>query len=580
MNPALDIRNLTVTLRRGGRDVPVLEDFCLTIAPGKMLALVGESGAGKSIAALSILGLLPPGAKLSGEIFVDGERAEGTALRRLRGRRAGMVFQDPLAALNPTQRVGTQIAEAWLVHEGGSRTLAREKAAALLAEVGIEDAAARLDDYPHQFSGGQRQRVMIAMALVCGPALLIADEPTTGLDPLIAEQILALIARLRRERNLAVLFVTHDLALAARQADEVHVLYAGRSVEWGAAAAFFARPAHPYSAALRGAVVWLGQQTVQAIPGQLPEPETRPPGCRFAPRCGYKRAECSTAYPPPVQAGGTMAACLYPLQARAPLAAVAGAIEARSFSPLLEVRDLAVRYGRKIVLEDVSFSIGQGECLGIVGASGSGKTTLGRAVLQMLPYTGHVILQGQDFAALRGTALRAAKRRVQMVFQDPRESLNPRMRIGEIIAEPLRLGGMGRKAALARAAALLEDVGLNTALMARLPGGVSGGQAQRVAIARALAAEPALIVLDEPSSALDVSTQALLLTLLRALSRTRGISFLLISHDFAVVSFLADRIAVLQAGRVVETGPAAQLLAAPREAYTQALVAAAPRLQS
>ncbi len=579
MSLTLDIRNLTVTLRRGERDVPVLEDFSLRIAPGKMLALVGESGAGKSIAALSILGLLPPGAKASGGIFVDGERAEGAALRHLRGRRAGMVFQNPLAALNPTQRVGAQIAEAWLVHEGGSRTLARAKAAALLAEVGIEDAAARLDDYPHQFSGGQRQRVMIAMALACGPALLIADEPTTGLDPLIAEQILALIARLRRERNLAVLFVTHDLALAARQADEVHVLYAGRSVEWGAAEAFFARPAHPYSAALRGAVVWLGQKTLQAIPGQLPEPETRPPGCRFAPRCGYKQAECSTAYPPPVQTGGTMAACLYPLQERAPVATLAAAV-ARSFAPLLEVRNLAVRYGHKTVLEDVSFSVGKGECLGIVGASGSGKTTLGRAVLQMLPYAGQVVLQGQDFASLRGAALRAARRRVQMVFQDPRESLNPRMRIGEIIAEPLRLGGMGRREAQARAGALLEDVGLNTALMARLPGGISGGQAQRVAIARALAAEPALIVLDEPSSALDVSTQALLLTLLRDLARATGVSFLLISHDFAVVSFLADRIAVLQAGRVVETGPAAQLLAAPRAAYTQALVEAAPRLQS
>lgn len=573
----LEIRNLTVTLPRAGRDVAILEDFCLSISPGKMVALVGESGAGKSIAALSVLGLLPPGAKTTGEIWLDGALAEGAALRRMRGGVAAMVFQDPLAALNPTQSVSAQIAEAWRVHEGGSGKEARARALALLEEVGIADAAARLDDYPHQFSGGQRQRVMIAMALACGPKLLIADEPTTGLDPLIAQQIMALIARLRRERNLAVLFVTHDLSLVAAHADEVHVLYAGRSVEWGGAAAFFAQPRHPYSAALLGAVAWLGARKLAAIPGQLPEPEARPQGCRFAPRCGHVRPPCEVAYPP-VAAGGTMAACLYPLHER-PGMVVAEAPHARAFAPLLEVRDLSLRYGNTRVLEDVSLSIGQGECLGVVGESGSGKSSLGKAILHMLPYEGHVVLGGQDFAPLRGGTKRAARRRVQVVFQDPRESLNPRLRIGEIIAEPLRLAGTGRKAAAEEAEALLADVGLSTKLMGRLPGSVSGGQAQRVAIARALAAKPALLVLDEPTSALDVSTQALLLNLLRGLAQERGLSCLLISHDFAVVSFLADRIAVLRAGRVVETGGTAQMLAAPREAYTKALVGAAPRLQ-
>jgi oligopeptide/dipeptide ABC transporter ATP-binding protein len=580
MTPVLEIRGLTVTLPRAGRDVPILEDFNLTIAPGRMLALVGESGAGKSVAALSVLRLLPPGAKISGEIRLDGTRVEKAGLQRLRGAVASMVFQDPLAALNPTQTVAAQIGEAWRVHKGGSKAEARAKALALLEEVGIADAATRLDDYPHQFSGGQRQRVMIAMALVCGPKLLIADEPTTGLDPLVAQQIMSLIAGLRRSKNLAVLFVTHDLSLVAEHADEVHVLYAGRSVEWGAAKEFFAQPRHPYSAALRGAVAWLGQKKLAAIPGQLPEPEARPPGCRFAPRCGFAQVDCTRAYPAPVQTDGTIAACLYPLQGRQTFTPAAGAPAAQRFAPLLEVQNLSLRYGKKPVLADVSLTVGQGECLGIVGESGSGKSSLGKAILQMLPYAGRVALEGQDFAALRGAKMRAARRRVQVVFQDPRESLNPRLRIGEIIAEPLRLAGMKRGEAAAKVETLLHDVGLSPALMGRLPGSVSGGQAQRIAIARALAAEPALLVLDEPTSALDVSNQALLLNLLRGLAQERGLSCLLISHDFAVVSFLSDRIAVLRKGRVVETGETSGLLAAPRETYTRKLVEAAPRLQS
>jgi len=583
MNPVLDIRNLTVTLPRGGRDVPVLENFSLSIQLGEMLALVGESGSGKTIAALSVLRLLPPGAKITGEIWLDGEmvaRAGESRLRQLRGTAAGMVFQDPLAALNPTHTVGSQIGEAWRVHKGGSAAAARARALELLGEVGIPDAAARLDDYPHQFSGGMRQRVMIAMALACGPKLLIADEPSTGLDPIIARQILDLIARLRREMNLAVLFVTHDLSVVAAHADSVHVLYAGRSVEWGRARDFFAGPRHPYGEALRNAVAWLGQGRLANIPGQLPEPEARPPGCYFAPRCAYVQTDCTKTYPPPAQSAGTTAACLYPLRTAERFMPVMAAGTVQKFAPLLEVRDLSVRFGKAApVVNDVSLTIGQGECLGIVGESGSGKSTLGKAILQMLPHAGGVALQGQDFGSLRGEKRRAARRKMQVVFQDPRESLNPRLRIGEIIAEPLRLGGMAHDAAMTRVAALLDDVGLSPALMPRYPSGVSGGQAQRIAIARALAAEPALLVLDEPTSALDVSTQALLLNLLRDLARKRGLSCLLISHDFAVVSFLADRIAVLRQGRIVETGEKAALLATPREVYTKALIAAAPRLE-
>ncbi len=573
MTPVLEMRDVTVTLPRGGRDVAVLEHFNLTIAAGEMLALVGESGSGKSVAALSILRLLPAGARITGEILLGGEVVTEARLRQLRGGVAGMVFQDPLAALNPTRTVGSQIGEAWRVHKGGSRAAAWAKAVALLAEVGIPEAAARAKNFPHQFSGGMRQRVMIAMALACEPKLLIADEPTTGLDPVIARQILGLIARLRREMNLAVLFVTHDLSVVAEQADAVHVLYAGRSVEWGRAADFFAQPRHPYGEALRGAVAWLGQGRLANIPGQLPEPEARPPGCRFAPRCAYVQAACEKAYPPPVEAG-TIVACLYPLRDVPRAAAVVVESVAKTFAPLLEVRNLSVRYGKAVVVADVSLRIGQGECLGVVGESGSGKSTLGRAILQMLPYAGEVVLQGQAL-----TARHRARRQIQVVFQDPRESLNPGLRIGEVIAEPLRLAGVARGAALAQAEALLGDVGLSAALMDLYPGGVSGGQAQRVAIARALAGGPALLVLDEPTSALDVSTQALLLNLLRELARKRGLSCLLISHDLAVVSFLADRIAVLREGRIIEAGATAALLAGPREDYTRQLIEAAPRLQ-
>jgi oligopeptide/dipeptide ABC transporter ATP-binding protein len=581
MRPVLELRDVSVTLPRNGRDVPVLEHFSLSIAPGEMLALVGESGSGKTVAALSLLRLLPAGAKISGEIWLDGEAVTQTSaarLRQLRGAVAGMVFQDPLAALNPTRTVASQIGEAWLMHQRGGRRAARARALALLMQVGIPDAAARLDDFPHQFSGGMRQRVMIAMALACGPKLLIADEPTTGLDPVIARQILLLIARLRREMNLAVLFVTHDLSMAAEHADAVHVLYAGRSVERAGTKMFFAQPRHPYGAALRDAVPWIGQAALTPIPGQLPAPEALPPGCRFAPRCGYVQAPCTTAYPAEITVAGSSVACLYPLPAQEQHAKSVTVRAEKTFAPLLEVRDLSVRFGKgPAVLEGLSLRIGQGEVLGVVGESGSGKSSLGKAILQMLPHGGEIRLAGRDFAQLRGQALRAARRRMQVVFQDPRECLNPALRIGEIIAEPLRLAGVSRAEALALVPGLLEDVGLSPALVSHYPRQLSGGQAQRVAIARALAPAPDLLVLDEPSSALDVSTQALLLNLLRDLSARRGLSCLLISHDFAVVSYLADRIAVLRGGRIIEENLTSALLAAPREDYTRELIAAAPR---
>jgi oligopeptide/dipeptide ABC transporter ATP-binding protein len=594
MTPVLKLENLSVALPRGGAMVSILDNLNLTVNAGEMLGLVGESGSGKTIAALSVMRLLPPRAVITGHAWLDGQdltTLDERAMRKIRGRGVGMVFQNPLSALNPSKTVAAQIAESYRVHNNVSATAARLRAKELLGEVGIVNPAQKMDDYPHQFSGGMRQRVMIAMALSCAPKLLIADEPTTGLDPLIARQIMALITRLRAEHDMGVLFVTHDLSVVEEHADSIHVLYAGKSVEWGTSEAFFAHPRHPYSEALLGSVARVGQARLQNIFGNLPEPESRPPGCRFAPRCRYRQPDCELDYPPPDTSAGTAAACLYPLAATA-RATYAEPDHKSAYNPgpaQLEIANLEVRYTSTATflrpartlppaLAGIALTLGRGECLGIVGESGSGKSTLGRAVLQMIGYSGDIILDGQSFHALRGAEKRTLRKKIQVVFQDPRESLNPRIKIGDIIAEPLRLAGKTTNLR-DQVNALLNRVGLNPEMADKLPAGVSGGQAQRIAIARALAAEPELIVLDEPTSSLDVSTQAMLLNLLKDLAVDTGLSYILISHDFAVVSYMADRIAVLNAGRIVEMNDTAALISAPQHDYTKALLGAAPQLR-
>lgn len=595
MSAVLKLENLSVSLPRGSTgNIAILDDLNLTINAGEMLALVGESGSGKTIAALAIMQLLPRGAKLLGHVWrgsTDLTTFDDRAMRRVRGRDVGMVFQNPLAALNPSRTVASQIGEVYRIHNQVSARGARARALELLGEVGIPNPSQRLDDYPHQFSGGMRQRVMIAMALACAPKLLIADEPTTGLDPLIVRQIMALIAKLRREHDMGVLFVTHDITVVEEHANSIHVLYAGRSVEWGPAETFFGHPRHPYSEALLGSVVRVGQARLQSIPGNLPEPESRPAGCRFALRCTYCQPDCEAAYPPP-SPGGTQAACLYPLAAISRQAGPASLQKPQhvSLATQLEIQNLVVRYSGNArlfkrgvnlppALSDVALTLGRGECLGIVGESGSGKSTLGRAVLQMIPYQGDIILDGLNFNALGRHIKRLQRRKIQVVFQDPRESLNPRITIGDIIAEPMRLS-TNTSRQCERVKNLLGRVGLNPEMAARLPGGVSGGQAQRIAIARALAAEPEIIVLDEPTSSLDVSTQAMLLNLLKDLAAETGLSYILISHDFAVISYMANRIAVLNVGNIVEMNDTASLIANPQHDYTKALIGASPQLRN
>jgi len=604
MTAVLALRKLGVSLpsRDGAGSVAVLEQLDLVVREGEMTALVGESGSGKTIAALAAMRLLPAGASTTGRVlFGAGDAAEdllGLGERQMRARRGsiGMVFQNPLSALNPSMSIGRQVAEGHRLHTGAGAAAARRHAITLLGEVGVPDPARRLDDYPHQFSGGQRQRVMIAAALACAPKLLIADEPTTGLDPLVARQILQLLAQLQREHRMGLLFITHDLSIVERYAQSLTVLYAGRQVEWGEAGRFFAAPRHPYSQALLAAVPRLGQAELHGIAGILPEPGRRPEGCRFAPRCPQRQPDCAIAYPPPLGDPDEAAACLHPRPMPAPRPAPAEPDDMadgrdHADAALLRMEDVTIRYGgrsslfgarqgaAKPALDRVSLHLQRGECLGIVGESGSGKSTLGRAILHMLRYEGRILLDGRALATLSAPERRRERRRVQGVFQDPRESLNPRMRIGAIIAEALRLGGLHDAGALRRqTTSLLERVGLDAALADRHPHAVSGGQAQRVAVARALAVRPDIIVLDEPTSALDVSTQAMLLNLLRDLSRDEHLAYVMISHDIAAISWLADRIAVLRDGRIVELAPTARLIAAPQDPYSAALIATAPML--
>jgi microcin C transport system ATP-binding protein len=510
----------------------VVRDVSFRLDRGETLALVGESGSGKSLTALSLLQLLPHGASNpSGRVLLDGESMIGAApsvLHRARGDIAGIVFQEPMTSLNPLHRIGRQVAEAVTLHRRAPRRAVRARVLSLLDQAGFPDAEHRLGAFPHQLSGGQRQRVMIAMALANDPALLIADEPTTALDVTIQAQILELLARQKAERGLALLLITHDLAVVRRYADRVCVMQDGAIVEAGLAADVFAAPAHPHTRALLAA-----------------EPAGRP----------------------------------------APVA--------ENAAPLLDARDVRVTFairrgvlrravGSVRAVDRVSITVREGETVGLVGESGSGKTTLGFAALALVPAEGRIAFAGRELAALDRRALRRLRASMQVVFQDPYGSLSPRMSVGEIVAEGLRVHAprLTRAERDARVAAALAEVGLGEDAAERYPHEFSGGQRQRVAIARAMVLNPRLVVLDEPTSALDVSVQAQIVALLRDLQTRHGLGYLFISHDLRVVRALAHRIVVLRHGRVVEQGEADAIFARPREAYTHALLAAAFDLEA
>jgi peptide/nickel transport system ATP-binding protein len=616
--PALQITDLSTHIQLTKSVVQAVGNVDLTIAPGETLGLVGESGCGKSMTGLSIMGLLPPGgAIVGGSIQLDGRELVGLSdaeLRQIRGNDIAMIFQDPLTSLDPTKTIGYQVAEPVRLHKAASKAAAMKVAAEVLGLVGLPRPAERLGDYPHQLSGGLRQRVMIAMALSCEPRLLIADEPTTALDVTIQAQILALLDDLKGRLGMAMLLITHDMGVIAGHADRVQVMYAGRMVEVAETGTLFRHMRHPYTHALLASIPRVsqdGRQRLLSIGGLPPDLAYPPAGCRFAPRCSRASEKCRTSEPPltggraPSEAGdqgGHLVSCWHPVNGPAGMGAAAAAATvdlagnghadagALAGTPLLEVRDLVKEFPvtsgailqRKVgavhAVSGVSFTVSAGETFGLVGESGCGKTTIGRLVVALeRPTSGTVRLGGQDISALGGGELRRRRRDLQLMFQDPYSSLDPRMRVGSIIREPLTIQRVGsRQEQQQRVFELLDEVGLPRNAVERYPHEFSGGQRQRIGLARALTLSPKVIVADEPVSALDVSIRAQVLNLMKRLQADHGLTYIVISHDLAVVKYMASRIGVMYLGKLVELGPAEEIYRRAAHPYTAGLIATIP----
>jgi peptide/nickel transport system ATP-binding protein len=586
MSSLLDVRGLSVAFG----DVEIVHDVSFSLDAGEALGIVGESGSGKTQTMLAVLGLLARAGRVTaGAATLDGRELltlSSEEMRQVRGRGIALVSQDALSALNPAMTIGTQMAEPLIFNEGMSEEAALARCAELLDQVGIPGAKARLDAYPHQLSGGMRQRVLIAMAISCRPRLLIADEPTTALDVTIQAQILRLIDRLRRELDMALVLISHDLGVVAGVADRVAIMYGGRIVETAAAEELFARPVHPYASALLAAKPRLDRPAdtaLRPIPGLPPDPARPVGGCAFHPRCAHRIARCAEALPPlgPVEPGHLAACWRAAERLEVVETGVKTMVRVEAGPEQIIVEDLCVRYpvrsgilrrarGAIRAVDGVSLAIPKGQTVALVGESGSGKTTTGRALLGLAPLSeGKVSYFGRDLTDIQRE--KSLPRLGQMVFQDPYGSLNARMTVGAALAEVLsvhRLGG--------RVEDLLDSVGLRPEIAHRHPHQLSGGQRQRVAIARALAIEPRFIVCDEVVSALDVSIQGQIVNLLMELQRTRGLTYLFISHDLAMVRHIAHQVVVMYGGKVMEQGPREALFSEPRHPYTHALLAAVP----
>jgi peptide/nickel transport system ATP-binding protein len=607
----LEVDDLHVHFVTSRGVVRAVEGISYTVRRGEMVALVGESGCGKSVSSLAIMRLLakPAGRIVRGRILFEGRdllKLSDDEMREIRGRDISMIFQEPMTSLNPVLTIGFQIMEPLMIHLRMDTAAARKRAAELLRMVGIPDPERRLDQYPHQFSGGMRQRVMIAIGLACNPKLIIADEPTTALDVTIQAQILKLMKDLSRDLGIAMVVITHNLGIVARYADRVNVMYAAKLTEQASARELFAKPLHPYTAGLLRSVPRLDRprgaklETIEGMPPNLLEPL---PGCRFAPRCRAKVPESEAAPPPLVEVeAGHYSACVRAFEMARVGAEGLGLARASLLppvpkqidraQPLMSVRDLktyfevssglkALSSGRAVVraVDGISFDVFKGETLGLVGESGCGKTTVGRTLLRLENATeGTIAFGGRDVTRASGDALKAYRRQIQVIFQDPYSSLNPRMTVGEIIAEPMVVYKLqpGRAAARARARELLTQVGLFDYMAERYPHELSGGQRQRVGIARALAMEPSFIVCDEPVSALDVSIQAQIINLLEELQQKLGLTYLFIAHDLAVVRHISDRVVVMYLGKAMEIADRDTLYADPLHPYTRALLDAVP----
>lgn len=595
----LKVENLRLGFTSGKTTLVAVDGISFAIAKGETFALLGESGCGKSATAQGIMRLLPAAGRiLDGQVSLDGENLLALSeadMRAWRGGRMAMIFQEPATSLNPVLTVGQQIGEVLERHLGMAGVEATGRMVDLLRQVGIADPERRLTEYPFQLSGGMKQRVMIAIALAGEPELLIADEPTTALDVTVQAQILDLLAKLQAERGMGMLLITHDLGVVARMAHRIGVMYAGELVEVASREAFFTQPRHPYTQALFEALPDISRRGVRltTIPGQVPPLAAMPAGCRFADRCQHVMPVCREQAPPWRElAGGHAVRCHW--QGKAVASNGAGHdISEMNLEPgraFLEVADLKVHFpirkgflqrtvGHVRAVDGVALAISAGRTLALVGESGCGKTTVGKALLQLIPPTaGSVRLGDSELVGLKGKRLRGARHHMQMVFQDPFASLNPRLRVGEIIAEGMGAMGIEAEAAAqsAAVAALLLQVGLPVDAVDRYPHEFSGGQRQRIAIARALAVQPELLICDEPTSALDVSVQAQILNLLKQLQGELGVAYLFITHNFAVVEYLAHDVAVMYLGRIVERGRAEEVLRTPQHPYTKALLSAVP----
>ena len=609
-SPLLDIRDLHTDIEIRSGVVHALSGVDLHVNPGETLGIVGESGSGKTMTALSLMGLLPQGGSVSsGQIILDGQDLTKLALkekRKLRGTKVGMIFQDPLTSLNPTMKIGLQVCEPLRVHEKLSKKEALERAVEILKRVGMPRPEVVINNYPHQLSGGMRQRVMIAMALVCKPRILIADEPTTALDVTTQMQILDLIDELRDEYKMGVILITHDLGVVAGHTDRVAVMYAGRIVETAPTKTLFTEPKHRYTSSLMAALperALAAGTKLFSIPGAPPSLTNLPKGCRFAARCLWATDECRAGYPDlngdenhtfscfhPVQEGDESPAVLQAMMDSGKAEDAVDATGQISHEVLLDVKEASRVYesagsgffkrdkGVVSAVDRVSITVNKGETYGLVGESGCGKSTVGRLIAGLeSPSGGAIELDGRDLAKLKGRDAVRIHRDVQMMFQDSYAAMDPRMRIDQILAEPMSIQKTGNARQIAeRIMEILEQVGLTEEILDRYPHEFSGGQLQRIGFARSLTLAPDLIVADEPVSALDVSVQAQVLNLMKDLQQELGLSYLFISHDLAVVQYMADRIGVMYLGRIVEEGPAHEVVKNPKHPYTKALIDSIP----
>jgi len=602
--PLLEINNLQTWFHTDAGPARAVNGVSLSIDPGETYALVGESGSGKSVTALSIMRLLPKsiGYIKGGEIRFCGDYITDNTtdeMREIRGNDISMIFQEPMTALNPVFTVGHQISEVFRLHQNMDKTKARKHSIEMLDTVGIPEAEARFENYPHELSGGMQQRVMIAMALACKPKLLIADEPTTALDVTIQSQILTLMSELQKKTGTAILLITHDMGVVRENADRVGVMYAGNLVEEAPVEELFNRPAHPYTELLMRALPSQSNRKdkLDTIEGLVPKATLELEGCRFENRCPARMDCCLTTPAPQVAIADNHTAACHLFSNSKERGELPITREKALPSPLdsntvrLQTTDLKMHFplkknflgksrGHVKAVDGVSLQLHKGETLALVGESGCGKTTVGKSIIQLLkPTDGSVEFKSQDLASLDKQAMKSMRQDIQFVFQDPFSSLDPRQPIGDIITEGMVVHGIGgsRKDRLKKAQELLGRVGLNPDMIYRYPHEFSGGQRQRIVLARALSTDPELLICDEATSALDVSVQAQILNLLKDLQAELDLSYIFITHDLSVVQYLADRVAVMYLGRIVEEGTTAEIFESPKHPYTQALLSAAPQ---